>query len=126
MRVIQFGTQTCINAFADSEVGGPPVWDGINAPSRELVAEMNALGVLMDITHASAQAQNQIIEASTALVVASRGGLAAVARAGLSDDTLRALARRAASLASSVRPRRCSRYLEWMAPTQRPPQPPRS
>jgi membrane dipeptidase len=91
VRVVQFATQTCFNAFADSEVGGPPVWDGINAHGRELVAEMNALGIVIDITHATAQAQTQIIEASTAPVVASHVGLAAVAGAGFSDDNLRAL-----------------------------------
>jgi microsomal dipeptidase-like Zn-dependent dipeptidase len=43
-----------------------------------LVALMNSLGILIDITHATAQAQKQIIDASTAPVVASNTALAAV------------------------------------------------
>jgi membrane dipeptidase len=92
LRVVQFSTQTCFNAYADSEIGGPPVWNGINGRGRELVAVMNDLGILIDITHATPQAQEQIIEASAAPVVASHISLAAVCGAGMSDGTLRALA----------------------------------
>jgi membrane dipeptidase len=115
IRVIQFATQTCFNAFADSEVGGPPVWDGINALGRALVAEMNRLGVLIDITHATPRAQAQIIEASAAPVVASHISLAAVSGTGLSDDNLRALAAKG-GLAGIVGTSTAlsSRYRDWM------------
>jgi membrane dipeptidase len=92
LRVVQFSTQTCFNAFADAELDGPPVWNGINDRGRELVALMNSLGILIDITHATAQAQEQIIAASSAPVVASHTSLAAVSGTGMADDTLRALA----------------------------------
>jgi len=43
LRVVQFSTQTCFNAFADSEADGAAVWHGINSRGRELVAAMNEL-----------------------------------------------------------------------------------
>ena len=36
-----------------------------NDRGRQLVALMNSLGVLIDVTHATEQAQDQIIEASS-------------------------------------------------------------
>jgi membrane dipeptidase len=74
LRVVQFSTQTCWNAFADAEVGGPGAWHGINDRGRDLVALMNDLGILIDITHATPAAQAQIITASAAPVVASHVG----------------------------------------------------
>jgi len=45
LRVVQFSTQTCFNAFADSEADGAAVWHGINSRGRELVAAMNRAGM---------------------------------------------------------------------------------
>jgi membrane dipeptidase len=60
---------------------------------------MNELGILIDITHASAQAQAQIVEASTAPVVASHVAMEAVSGGPsgvgmLSDNLLKAVANR--------------------------------
>jgi membrane dipeptidase len=77
LRSIQFATQTGFNAFADSEIapqqGGqkPDHFHGINDRGRALVAEMNRLGILVDITHGTEAAQQQMIEASRAPVVCS-------------------------------------------------------
>lgn len=97
LRVVQFSTQTCFNAFADAEIGGPPAWHGINDRGRDLVAVMNELGILIDITHATPVAQAQLIAASEAPVVASHVALSAVSGPGpgtgmLSDEILQALA----------------------------------
>ncbi|WP_426955670.1 dipeptidase [Muricoccus radiodurans] len=93
LRTVQFATQTSFNAFADSDIAGPPHWNGINERGRMLVALMNELGILIDVTHATAEAQAQIIAASRAPVVASHTALAAVTGAGgLTDEVLRALA----------------------------------
>lgn len=93
LRVVQFTTQTSYTAFADSEGGGPPTWYGINDRGRMLVGLMNELGILIDITHATPEAQGQIIAASRAPVVASHTALAEVSGAGgLSDALLRSLA----------------------------------
>ena len=93
LRVVQFSTQTSFTAFADSEGGGPPTWHGINDRGRMLVSLMNELGILVDITHATPEAQGQIIAASKTPVVATHMGLAAVSGpGGLSDELLEALA----------------------------------
>ena len=116
VRVVQFATQTCFNAFADSEAGGPPVWNGINARGRSLVAEMNRLGVLIDITHATPTAQAQIIDTSTAPVVASHVGVAAVGGVGMSDDLLRVLAAKGGMVGViGVSTTLSARYRAWMA-----------
>ena len=96
LRSVQFASQSGFNAFSDVQAGlpsGGAHWGGINEHGRALVAEMNALGILIDITHASTAAQAQIIEASKAPVVASHVTAASVSGAGgLTDDLISALA----------------------------------
>jgi membrane dipeptidase len=98
LRTIQFATQSGFNAFSDSALapaqGGqkPDYYHGINERGRALVAEMNRLGILIDITHGTETVHLQLIEASRAPVVASHDTLAAVAGVGLSDRVLKALA----------------------------------
>lgn len=98
LRVIQFSTQTGFNAFSDSALamtqGGqkPDFYNGINERGRKLVAQMNDLGILVDITHGTEAAHMQMIEASRAPVVASHDSLRAVAGVGLSDGVLKAMA----------------------------------
>ncbi len=96
LRGVQFATQTCFNAFADSSVGGPGIWSGINFRGHKLVELMNELGILIDVTHASQEAQAQVIAASDAPVVASHVAMEAVSGDGtpgelMSDEVLRAL-----------------------------------
>jgi membrane dipeptidase len=121
LRSVQFSTQSCFNAFADAEVGGNPVWGGINDRGRALIATMNELGMLIDITHATPGAQAQIVAVSEAPVVASHIGFASIAgdRGGhtglLSDDVLRAVASKGGMVgiigaASTM----SARFREWM------------
>ena len=97
LRVVQFATQSGFNAFSDSALapvqGGqkPDHYHGINARRRALVAEMNRLGILIDITHGTEAVHLQLIEASRAPVVASHDTLAAVAGVGISDAVLKAM-----------------------------------
>jgi len=93
VRVVQFASQVT-TAYADSSVRGDPKWGGINERGRQLIAEMNRLGMLIDITHATEDAQRQIIAASRAPVIASHVALRAVTNApgNMPDDILRALA----------------------------------
>jgi len=92
VRVIQFSSQVTA-AYADSAVRGGVKWSGINDKGRRLIAEMNRLGMLIDISHATEAAQRQIIAASRAPVVASHTALRAICSnpSNLSDDILRAL-----------------------------------
>jgi membrane dipeptidase len=93
VRSIQFSSQVT-NAYADSSVRGEAKWSGINERGRKLVAEMNRLGMIIDVTHATELAQRQIIEVSRAPVVASHVALRAVCEnpGNMPDDILRAIA----------------------------------
>jgi membrane dipeptidase len=98
LRTIQFASQSGYNAFADSALamsqGGqnPDHYHGINEHGRALVAEMNRLGILIDITHGTEAVHKQLIEASKAPVVASHETIRAVSGVGLSDEVLKAIA----------------------------------
>jgi membrane dipeptidase len=92
LRVVQFATQTCFNAIADCEIGGPPTWNGVSPQGRALIEEMNTLGILIDLTHATPLAQAQAITASEAPVVISHTTVASVSGAGVSDELLASLA----------------------------------
>jgi membrane dipeptidase len=122
LRVIQFATQSGFNAFADSALamsqGGqqPDHFHGLNDRGRALVAEMNRLGILVDITHGTEATQTQLIEASRAPVVASHDTLRAVSGVGLSDTVLKAVAAKGGLVgihggAAVVG----KRYRKWMA-----------
>ncbi|MEI9812783.1 MAG: membrane dipeptidase [Acidobacteriota bacterium] len=92
VRVIQFTSQNT-NAFADSGVRGGVKWHGINEKGRKLIAEMNRLGMLIDISHATEEGMLQIIEASNAPVVASHVAMRAICDnpGNMTDAVLKAL-----------------------------------
>lgn len=93
VRMVQFTNHNTTNAFADAGVGEQK-WGGINDQGRAVIREMNRLGIMIDISHASDAAQLQIIEASAAPVVASHHGLRHFSniQRNLSDEVLKALA----------------------------------
>jgi membrane dipeptidase len=120
LRAVQFSSQSGFNAYSDVQAGlpsGGAHWGGINDHGRTIIEEMNALGVLIDITHASTDAQRQIIAASAAPVVASHLTAAAVSGpGGLTDDIIIALAAKGGMMgihggSSSVG----VRYKQWIA-----------
>jgi membrane dipeptidase len=92
VRVIQFSSQNT-NAFSDSAVRGGVHWHGINDKGRKLIAEMNRLGMLIDISHAPEEAMLQIIEASNAPVVASHVAMRAICNnpGNMTDEVLKKL-----------------------------------
>jgi membrane dipeptidase len=122
LRTVQFATQTGFNAFTDSALapiqGGekPDHFGGINEHGRKLVAQMNALGILIDIAHGTEAVQTQLIATSRAPVVASHETVKAVSGAGLSDEVLKALANKGGLVgihgAAAVVGKR---YRQWMA-----------
>jgi membrane dipeptidase len=104
------------NAYADSVMRGGEHWGGINDRGRQLIAEMNRLGMLIDISHGTDPARRQIIEASRAPVVASHVGLKSVANSSLNipDDVARSLAAKGGLIGvTSVAPMTTERYREW-------------
>ena len=93
VRLVQFTNHNTTNAFVDAGLSDQ-VWGGITDHGRAVVQEMNRLGIMIDISHASDAAQLDIIEASAAPVVASHHGLRRFSDAprSLSDDVLTAMA----------------------------------
>lgn len=65
------------NDFADS-ANDKPEWNGLSPEGRELLAEMNRLGVIPDPSHSSDAALAQILELSQTPVVLSHSGVRAV------------------------------------------------
>ena len=59
------------NQLADSSYDPERPWHGLSPFGREVVAEMNRVGVMVDVSHLSDDAARQAIELSTAPVVAS-------------------------------------------------------
>jgi membrane dipeptidase len=115
VRVIQFSSQVT-TAYADSSVRGPAKWSGINDRGRRLIAEMNRLGIVIDISHATEDAQRQIIEASRAPVVATHVALRALCNnpGNLPDDILRALAAKGGMIGIHASADLISqRYYDW-------------
>jgi membrane dipeptidase len=122
LRTIQFATQTGYNAFSDSALaalqGGQPTdtYKGITERGRKLVAEMNRLGVLIDITHGTDAVQMQLIEASRAPVVASHDTLRGVYGVGISDEALKSLAAKGGLVGIHGSGHLISpRYRKWMS-----------
>jgi membrane dipeptidase len=95
LRMSQFTTYTATSSYADGG-SGPVVWNGINDQGRAIVKEMNRLGLVIDVAHASEATQRAVIEASEAPITDSHRGLRHFVNSGgtMSDDTLIALAKK--------------------------------
>lgn len=80
------------NSVADSAAEGKR-WGGLSPFGREVVAEMNALGMMIDLSHASDKTFWDCLELSKAPVIASHSSCRALCshRRNLTDDMLRAL-----------------------------------
>ncbi len=84
------------NQFSDSNTGDADgVWlhDGLSEMGRELIVEMNRLGMMVDISHPSKQANLQAMELSVAPVIASHSSARALSDVSrnLDDEELLAL-----------------------------------
>lgn len=80
------------NAVADSAAEGKR-WGGLSPFGREVVAEMNALGMMIDLSHASDETFWDVIGLSKAPVVTTHSCCRALCshRRNLTDEMLRAL-----------------------------------
>lgn len=84
------------NHLSDSSFDIRRPWQGLSPFGREVVAEMNRLGIMIDVSHISDQAFYQVIELSRVPVIASHSSLRAFTpgfERNMSDDMIRALAR---------------------------------
>jgi membrane dipeptidase len=59
------------NLIADSSYAETDTWGGLSPYGREVIAELNRLGVLVDVSHVSDPAFEQAVELSRAPVIAS-------------------------------------------------------
>lgn len=88
-------SHTWADAAGDPLQGATQPHDGLSKFGEEVVREMNALGMLVDISHVSDATFYDAIEVSDAPVIASHSSVRALADhpRNISDDMLRALAR---------------------------------
>lgn len=85
------------NAIADASYARSARWKGLSPFGREVVAEMNRLGMMIDVSHASDAATAQIIAASTVPVLATHSAFRHLTpgfERNLSDDLAKAIARK--------------------------------
>ncbi|MFM6853852.1 MAG: dipeptidase [Sphingopyxis sp.] len=82
------------NQFGDSASGGTARWGGLSPLGRQWVAEMNRLGMVIDGSHASDAALDQMLALSTAPIILSHSGVKSVFDhpRNITDAQLRALA----------------------------------
>ena len=74
VRSIQLSAHNWANNYADS-CCSPPRWHGLNEHGRTVIREMNRLGIVINVSHASDDAISQAIDISTDPVVATHHGL---------------------------------------------------
>jgi membrane dipeptidase len=74
LRSYQLSAHNWANNYADS-CCSQSKWNGLNEKGRALIAEMNRLGMIINVSHASDDAMSQAIDASTFPVVATHHGL---------------------------------------------------
>lgn len=86
-------THNADNEIADSAAQGER-WHGLSPFGREVVAEMNRLGMIIDIAHASDETFYDVLKCSKFPIVSTHSCCRALARhrRNLSDGMLRALA----------------------------------
>ena len=82
------------NQICDSSGPEEPLHNGISEFGKEVVAEMNRLGIMCDVSHISEKSFWDLLEISRAPVIASHSGCAALNphNRNLTDEQLKALA----------------------------------
>jgi membrane dipeptidase len=87
-------THNVTHDWADSHVTQPK-HGGLSDFGREVVREMNRLGMLIDISHVSVDTMNDVLDVSTAPIIASHSSARGVAdhTRNVPDDVLRRVAK---------------------------------
>lgn len=93
LRSVQLTAHNETNAFIDS-CYGEKRWGGLNAHGCKVVAEMNKLGMLINVAHASDDAILQTVEQSSQPVIYSHGGFRGIVNSPrcITDECAKALA----------------------------------
>jgi len=82
------------NQICDSSYAREKTWHGLSPFGREVVAEMNRVGIMVDISHVSDEAARQVLEITRAPVIASHSSCRAFTpgwERNMDDDLIRAL-----------------------------------
>jgi len=81
------------NQLADSSSGREPLNNGLSELGRQVVAEMNRLGMMIDVSHIAEKSFWDIIAITKAPIIASHSGSKAICDVdrNLTDDQLKAL-----------------------------------
>ncbi|HVT94792.1 MAG TPA: membrane dipeptidase [Bryobacteraceae bacterium] len=74
LRSYQLSAHNAQNGYADT-CAAPPLWHGVNERGKALIEEMNRLGMVINVSHASDDAIAQAIDISSDPVVATHHGL---------------------------------------------------
>ena len=85
-------THNVTHGWADSGADEPR-WGGLNELGRQVVREMNRLGMVVDVSHVSDETFFDVLETTEDPVIASHSGCRAINphRRNMSDEMLRAL-----------------------------------
>ncbi len=88
-------THSLSNHISDSSYDEQRQWNGLSPFGREVVAEMNRLGIMVDMSHVSDAAFYQVLELSRAPVIASHSSARHFTpgwERNMSDEMIKALA----------------------------------
>jgi membrane dipeptidase len=87
-------THNISHGWADSSADEPK-WNGLNQLGREVIREMNRLGMVIDVSHVSDKTFFDVLEISRDPIILSHSGCRAINphRRNVSDEMLRALAK---------------------------------
>ncbi len=87
-------THSNTNDWCDSSTDQPR-WGGLNKLGEKIVAEMNRIGMMIDVSHISDEAFWDVMRVSKAPVIASHSSCRAIAnmQRNMSDDMIKALAK---------------------------------
>lgn len=82
------------NVFSDSSYDIDERWEGLSPAGRELVAKLNAIGIMIDVSHLSDRAFWQVMELSRTPVIASHSATRRFVpgfHRNIDDDMIRAV-----------------------------------
>ncbi|MCZ6871469.1 MAG: dipeptidase [Gammaproteobacteria bacterium] len=82
------------NVFSDSSYDVDERWEGLSPAGRELVAKLNAIGIMIDVSHLSDRAFWQVMELSRTPVIASHSATRRFVpgfHRNIDDDMIRAM-----------------------------------
>lgn len=88
-------THTKNTDWADSS-GEPPKWDGLNKLGRKIIAKMEELGMVIDVSHASDKTVEDVLEVTSTPIMASHSNARALCDIprNLPDDLIKEIAER--------------------------------